>query len=104
MKAPWVESNLMRMEYSMGHMCDETVLLESTGQSYCCQDGEWRPVSLAGSPESLVRHYSKKLGKLVAPEEVVKTECWVATEGEPGSLHVENDPLYYTILCLWEKG
>ena len=57
-------------------------------------------MSLADSPESLVRHGSKKLGKLVAPEEVVKAECWVATEGEPGSLHVSNDPLYYTVLCL----
>ena len=38
-------------------------------------------------------HCNKKLGKLVAPEEVVKAECWVATEGEPGSLHVQNDPL-----------
>ena len=40
----------------------------------------------------------------MAPEEVVKAECWVATEGELGSLHVENGPLYYTVLCLWEKG
>ena len=45
-------------------------------------------MSLAGSPESLVRHDSKKLGKLVAPEEVVKAVCWVATEGEPGLLHI----------------
>ena len=45
-------------------------------------------MSLAGSPESLVRHCSKKLGKLVAPEEVVKVAGWVATEGESGSLHV----------------
>ena len=44
-------------------------------------------MSLAGSPKSLVRHYSKKLGKLVAPKEVVNAECWVATEGELGSLH-----------------
>ena len=29
----------------------------------------------------------------MAPKEVVKAECLVATEGEPGSLHVENDPL-----------
>ena len=50
-------------------------------------------MSLVGSPESVVRHCSKKLGKLVAPEEVVKAECWVATEGELGSLHVQNDPL-----------
>ena len=32
MKTPWVESNLMRMEYSMGQMCNETVLLGSTRQ------------------------------------------------------------------------
>ena len=50
-------------------------------------------MSLVGSPESLVRHCSKKLGKLVAPEEVVKAECWVATEGELGSLHFLNDSL-----------
>ena len=46
-------------------------------------------MSLADSPESLVRHCSKKLGKLVAPKEVVKAECWVATEGESGLLHVK---------------
>ena len=62
-------------------------------QSCCCQDGEWRPVSLAGSPESLVRQCNKKLGKLVVPEEVVKVEFWVTTEGELGPLHVSNDPL-----------
>ena len=45
-------------------------------------------MSLADSPESLVRHCNKKLGKLVALEEVVKAECWVATEGEPGLLHI----------------
>ena len=45
-------------------------------------------MSLVGSPELLVRHYSKKLGKLVAPKEVVKAACWVATEGESVSLHV----------------
>ena len=47
----------------------------------------------AHSSESLVRHCSKKLGKLVAPEEVVKTECWVAAEGENRSVHGKNDPL-----------
>ena len=25
----------------------------------------------------------------MAPEEVVKAECWVANEGEPGLLHVK---------------
>ena len=50
-------------------------------------------MSLAGSPESLVRQCNKKLGKLVVPEEVVKVEVWVATEGELGPLHVSNDPL-----------
>ena len=32
MKIPWVMSNVMRMEYSMGQICNETVLLGSTGQ------------------------------------------------------------------------
>ena len=50
-------------------------------------------MSLAGSPESLMRHCNKKLGKLVAPEEVMKAKYWVATEGEPGSFHLLNDPL-----------
>ena len=36
-------------------------------------------MSLAGSPESLVRHCIKKPGKLVVFEEMMKTECWVAT-------------------------
>ena len=29
----------------------------------------------------------------MTPEEVVKAKCWVATEGEPRSLHISNDPL-----------
>ena len=45
------------------------------------------------SPESLVKNCNKKLGKLVAPKEVVKIECWVATEGNLGSLHVKHNPL-----------
>ena len=32
LKTPWVESNLMRIEYSMGRMCNETILLGSTSQ------------------------------------------------------------------------
>ena len=32
LKIPWVMSNLMRMECSMGQICNETVLLGSTGQ------------------------------------------------------------------------
>ena len=36
--ALWERSKLMRMECIIGQMCDETILLESTSQSYSCQE------------------------------------------------------------------
>ena len=80
-------------------ICDEKILPGSTSQKLWLPIEEWRPVSLAGQPESLVRHYRKQIGKLVAPEEATKAACWVVVEGEYGLLHLSHDPLQLMYTC-----